>query len=66
MPTMDTGRGAEPGLLATDWASLEFVTWWKTDDSRCGENSLADAGDLLVGDAATWSDSAAPGRRQRG
>src|ERR1700733_5458906 len=38
MPRMETGRGAEPGLLTADCAALLLVTWWKTDERPLGEN----------------------------
>ena len=49
MPMMETGRGWLPGLLATDCASLEFVTWWNTESTPLGENVVPEADDLLVG-----------------
>ena len=65
MPTMETGRGAEPGLLAADWAALEFVTWWKIERAPLRRERLTEPGDLLVGRPATWSTTAAPRARQR-
>ena len=43
MPTMETGRGAEPGLSAAWLAALELVTWWNTEESPAGEKVWADA-----------------------
>ena len=65
MPTMDTGRGAEPGLFTADWAALEFVTWWKTDARPLGREGLPDARDLLVGDLPHGVERAADPGGQR-
>ena len=37
MPMMETGRGAEPGLLAAAVAAFALVSSWRTAATPCGE-----------------------------